>query len=149
MKTGFQEFLKWKRAFSVLLLTLVAITGAVAQSLVRGTVIDDTGLEVIGASILVKGTNQGTITDMDGKFSLSVPDANAVIVVSYIGYKTLEIKVDVTKPMSIVLKEDAEVLEEVVVVGYQEVKNIGLVFFNSDSAENLFRFANDFDSKLL
>ena len=84
MKTGFQEFLKWKRAFSVLLLTLVAITGAVAQSLVRGTVIDDTGLEVIGASILVKGTNQGTITDMEGKFSLSVPDANAVIVVSYI-----------------------------------------------------------------
>ena len=122
MKTGFQEFLKWKRAFSVLLLTLVAVTGAVAQSLVRGTVIDDTGLEVIGASILVKGTNQGTITDMEGKFSLSVPDANAVIVVSYIGYKTLEIKVDVTKPMSIVLKEDAEVLEEVVVVGYQEVK---------------------------
>ena len=122
MKTGFQEFLKWKRAFSVLLLTLVAVTGAVAQSLVRGTVIDDTGLEVIGASILVKGTNQGTITDMEGKFSLSVPDANAVIVVSYIGYQTLEIKVDVTKPMSIVLKEDAEVLEEVVVVGYQEVK---------------------------
>lgn len=122
MKTGFQEFLKWKRAFSVLLLTLVAITGALAQSLVRGTVIDDTGLEVIGASILVKGTNQGTITDMEGKFSLNVPDANAVIVVSYIGYQTLEIKVDVTKPMSIVLKEDAEVLEEVVVVGYQEVK---------------------------
>ena len=122
MKTGFQEFLKWKRAFSVLLLTLIAVTGAVAQSLVRGKVIDDTGLEVIGASILVKGTTQGTITDMDGMFSLSVPDKNAILQVSYIGYQTLEVKVDVTKPMSIVLKEDSEMLEEVVVVGYQEVK---------------------------
>lgn len=122
MKTGFQEFLKWKRAFSVLLLTLIAVTGAVAQSLVRGKVIDDTGLEVIGASILVKGTTQGTITDMDGMFSLSVPDKNAVLQVSYIGYQTLEVKVDISKPMSIVLKEDSEMLEEVVVVGYQEMK---------------------------
>ena len=122
MKTGFQDFLKWKRAFSILLLTLVAVTGAVAQSLVRGKVIDDTGLEVIGASILIKGTTQGTITDMDGMFSLSVPDKNAVLQVSYIGYQTLEVKADVTKPMSIVLKEDSEMLEEVVVVGYQEVK---------------------------
>lgn len=122
MKTGFQDFLKWKRAFSILLLTLIAVTGAVAQSLVRGKVIDDTGLEVIGASILVKGTTQGTITDMDGKFSLSVPDKNAVLQVSYIGYQALEVKVDLSKPMSIVLKEDSEMLEEVVVVGYQEVK---------------------------
>lgn len=122
MKTGFQDYLKWKRAFSVLLLTLVAVTGAVAQSLVRGKVIDDTGIEVIGASILIKGTTQGTITDMDGMFSLSVPDKNAVLVISYIGYKDMEVKVDVTKPMSIVLKEDSEMLEEVVVVGYQEVK---------------------------
>ena len=122
MKTGFQEFLKWKRAFSILLLTLVAVTGAVAQSLVRGKVLDDTGLEVIGASILVKGTTQGTITDMDGMFSLSVPDKNAILQVSYIGYQTLEVKVDLTKPMSIILKEDSEMLEEVVVVGYQEVK---------------------------
>lgn len=122
MKTGFQDYLKWKRAFSVLLLTLVAVTGAVAQSLVRGKVIDDTGIEVIGASILIKGTTQGTITDMDGMFSLSVPDKNAVLQVSYIGYQSLEIKVDLSKPMSIVLKEDSEMLEEVVVVGYQEVK---------------------------
>lgn len=114
--------MKWKSAFSILLLTLLAVTGAVAQSLVRGKVIDDTGLEVIGASILVKGTTQGTITDMDGMFSLSVPDKNAVLQVSYIGFQTLEVKVDVTKPMSIVLKEDSEMLEEVVVVGYQEVK---------------------------
>ena len=122
MKTGFQDFLKWKRAFSILLLTLIAVTGAVAQSLVRGKVLDDTGLEVIGASILVKGTSQGTITDMDGMFSLSVPDKNAILQVSYIGYQTLEVKVDLTKPMSIILKEDSEMLEEVVVVGYQEVK---------------------------
>ena len=83
----------------------------------RGTVIDQTGETVIGASIQLKGTTQGTITDIDGKFSLGVPDKKAVIIVSFIGYATKELQVDTTKPMSIVLEEDTKVLDEVVVVG--------------------------------
>ena len=105
-----------------MLFFLFSVTVAMAQVLVRGTVVDQTGESVIGASIQVKGTTQGTITDIDGKFSLGVPDKKSVIVVSFIGYATKELQVDTSKPMSIVLEEDTKVLDEVVVVGYQEVK---------------------------
>lgn len=106
----------------MMLFVLFSVTVAMAQVLVRGTVVDQTGESVIGASIQVKGTTQGTITDIDGKFSLGVPDKKSVIVVSFIGYATKELQVDTSKPMSIVLEEDTKVLDEVVVVGYQEVK---------------------------
>lgn len=105
-----------------MLFFLFSVTVAMAQVLVRGTVVDQTGESVIGASIQVKGTTQGTITDIDGKFSLGVPDKKSVIVVSFIGYATKELQVDTSKPMSIVLEEDTKVLDEVVVVGYQEVR---------------------------
>ena len=106
----------------MMLFVLFSVTVAMAQVLVRGTVVDQTGESVIGASIQVKGTTQGTITDIDGKFSLGVPDKKSVIVISFIGYATKELQVDTSKPMSIVLEEDTKVLDEVVVVGYQEVR---------------------------
>ena len=106
----------------MMLFVLFSMTVAMAQVLVKGTVIDKTGESVIGASIQVKGTTQGTITDIDGKFSLGVPDKKSVIVISFIGYATKELQVDPSKPMSIVLEEDTKVLDEVVVVGYQEVR---------------------------
>ena len=121
MQTEFRTIL-WRRGLSMMLFVLFSVTVAMAQVLVRGTVVDQTGESVIGASIQVKGTTQGTITDIDGKFSLEVPDKKSVIVVSFIGYATKELQVDTSKPMSIVLEEDAKVLDEVVVVGYQEVK---------------------------
>lgn len=121
MQTEFRTIL-WRRGLSMMLFVLFSVTVATAQLLVRGTVVDQTGESVIGASIQVKGTTQGTITDIDGKFSLGVPDKKSVIVVSFIGYATKELQVDTSKPMSIVLEEDAKVLDEVVVVGYQEVK---------------------------
>lgn len=122
MQTEFQFKLSWKRGLSVLLLTLFSFSLAVAQVLVRGTVIDQTGESVPGASIQVKGGTQGTISDLDGKFSLNVPNKKSVLVISFIGYTTQELPVDVSKPMSVVLKEDTKTLDEVVVVGYQEVK---------------------------
>lgn len=121
MQTEFRTIL-WRRGLSMMLFFLFSVTVAMAQVLVRGTVVDQTGESVIGASIQVKGTTQGTITDIDGKFSLGVPDKKSVIVVSFIGYATKELQVDTSKPMSIVLEEDTKVLDEVVVVGYQEVK---------------------------
>lgn len=125
MQTEFRTIL-WRRGLSMMLFVLFSVTVATAQLLVRGTVIDQTGETVIGASIQLKGTTQGTITDIDGKFSLGVPDKKAVIIVSFIGYATKELQVDTTKPMSIVLEEDTKVLDEVVVVGYQEVKKSDL-----------------------
>lgn len=73
MQTEFRTIL-WRRGLSMMLFVLFSVTVAMAQVLVRGTVVDQTGESVIGASIQVKGTTQGTITDIDGKFSLGVPN---------------------------------------------------------------------------
>lgn len=84
---------------------------------VKGVVKDASGEGVIGASVLEKGTTNGIITDFDGNFSLQVAP-NATLVISYIGYKTQEVPVAGKSTFKITLKEDAEALEEVVVIGY-------------------------------
>lgn len=92
---------------------------------VSGIVVDSNGDPVIGANVMVKGTNNGTITDIDGKFTLN--NANGVLVVSFIGYKTQEIQINGNeKNLNIVLREDSELLDEVVVVGYGTMKKESL-----------------------
>ena len=86
--------------------------------LVKVAVTDESGLSVIGANVFIKGTTVGTITDMEGNFSLEVPSDNDILVISYIGYVEQQIPVKNRKNWSIVLKEDAQNLDEVVVVGY-------------------------------
>lgn len=91
-----------------------------AQGLtVKGVVKDNTGMGVIGANILVKGTTNGTITDFDGNFTLEAKKGD-VIVISFIGYKTQELPAAAT--MNVTLQDDTEVLEDVVVIGYGSVK---------------------------
>lgn len=87
------------------------------KKIITGTVVDPNGEAVIGANVLVKGTTNGTITDMDGKFSLEVPEG-AMLLVSYIGYGDYETKVGNQSNLSITLKEDSKALDELVVVGY-------------------------------
>ena len=113
---------KFQRLFFVALLSVLAV-GAFAQSkTVSGTVLDKTGESVIGASVVVKGTTNGTITDFDGKFTLqNVPD-NGTIQVSFVGYKTVDIQVKGQSTVKVILEEDTETLDEVVVVGYGVVK---------------------------
>ena len=82
-------------------------------------------MPVIGANVMVKGTTNGTITDMDGKFSLDVPEG-ATLVVTYIGFANQEIKVGNQTNLSIAMKEDAEALDELVVVGYGTQKKVNL-----------------------
>lgn len=102
------------------------------KKIITGTVVDPNGEAVIGANVLVKGTTNGTITDMDGKFSLEVPEG-AMLLVSYIGYGDYETKVGNQSNLSITLKEDSQALDEVVVVGYGVAKkkdltgSVGLV----------------------
>ena len=84
---------------------------------ITGTILDATGIPVIGANVMIKGTTNGTITDMDGNFTLEV-DKDAILVVSYIGFANQEIKVGNQTNLSITMKEDAEALDELVVVGY-------------------------------
>lgn len=96
--------------------------GALAQNIqLTGTVIDATGESVIGASVLEKGTTNGVITDIDGNFSLSV-SPNATIIISYVGYTTQEIPLNGQKNLKVTLKEDTEMLDEVVVIGYGTMK---------------------------
>lgn len=95
------------------------------KKIITGTVVDPNGEAVIGANVLVKGTTNGTITDMDGKFSLEVPEG-AMLLVSYIGYGDYETKVDNQSNLSITLKEDSQALDELVVVGYGVQKKVNL-----------------------
>lgn len=92
---------------------------------ISGTVVDAMGEPVIGATVLEKGTANGTVTDLDGKFSISVAK-DAVLVVSYIGYTTQEVKTHNQKSVKIALKEDSQFLDEVVVVGYGSQKKANL-----------------------
>lgn len=88
---------------------------------ITGTVIDATGMPIIGANVMVKGTTNGTITDIDGKFTLEVPKG-AILQVSYIGYMNQEIPVGNKSVLSISLQEDTQKLDEVVVIGYGTMK---------------------------
>lgn len=93
---------------------------------VTGVVSDTNGEPIIGASVVEKGTSNGTITDLDGKFTIEV-NAGATLNISYIGYKNQEVKVDRNGlSLKLTLKEDTETLDEVVVVGYGTVRKADL-----------------------
>lgn len=113
-----------KKKFYLSLLALFASVGIIfAQTRVSGVVQDENGEPIVGASILIKGTEQGTISDADGNFSLTAP-SGARLVISYVGYKTKEVMA--TARMQIRLEVDSELLEEVVVVGYGSQKKANL-----------------------
>ena len=107
---------------------------------VTGRVVDASREPVIGASIIIEGTSLGTVTDIDGNFSLEVPDDNAMLTLSYIGYKTRTISVRGRNSLNIALQEDAQALDEVVVVGYGTQKKVNVVGsisqVNSETLEN-------------
>lgn len=113
-----------------------------------GVVKDATGETIVGASILVKGTVTGTSTDLDGNFTISGIPVGSTLVVSFIGYRTQEVKWE-GSPLTIVLKEDAQNLDEVIVVGYTtqrkesltgamtNIKNDKLKDITTPSVENM------------
>ncbi|WP_233584413.1 TonB-dependent receptor [Parabacteroides sp. AF17-3] len=92
---------------------------------ISGVVKDETGEPVIGANVVVKGTTNGTVTDMNGRYSLEVPEGG-VLQISYIGYNTQEVKVGSGDVVNVSLREDSEALDEVVVIGYGTVKKSDL-----------------------
>ena len=116
-----------KRRNKLLLLWLAGMLFSVqafAQSItINGVVKDKTGETVIGASVMVKGTTTGTITDFDGNFSLKANKGD-IIVISFIGYKTQELPAEAN--MNVVMSDDSELLDEVVVIGYGSVKKSDL-----------------------
>ena len=94
---------------------------------VKGVVTDESGMAIIGASVFEKGTQNGTITDIDGRFSLTIEDYSHTLEISYIGYATQSVQAEPGKELHIILKEDTETLDEVVVVGYQTMRKTDLV----------------------
>ena len=93
---------------------------------VIGTVLDSKGVPIIGANVVIKGTTNGTISDFDGNFSIQNVPANAVLIVSYIGYVDKEIAVGDESVIKVILSEDMQALDEVVVVGYGTMKKSDL-----------------------
>jgi TonB-linked SusC/RagA family outer membrane protein len=108
------------------LLLLCCATAAFAQTTVSGTVTDTNGEVLIGVNVQVKGTTIGNITDLDGKYTLQAPNSQSVIVFSYIGYITQEIPIGQQTTLNVKLVEDAQAIEEVVVVGYGSQKKVNM-----------------------
>ncbi len=116
------QYLFSKANIIALLLILTFGISAQSQINITGTIFDEAGETLPGVNILLKGQEKGTISDFDGKFGISVPNANAILVFSYLGYQTVEMKVDRTKPMVVKMVEETKSLSEVMVIGYQDVR---------------------------
>jgi TonB-linked SusC/RagA family outer membrane protein len=106
-----------KQFFLLTVLTLLLGASAYAQQKVKGTVSDASGSPLIGATVLVKGTSSGTITDVDGSFELNVPDLNAVLMLSFTGYQSQEVPLNGQSNIQVTMQEGLN-LNEVVVTGY-------------------------------
>lgn len=118
-KNRWKSLLKSRKILFALMAMLFSFSAFAQQLTVTGQVLDAQKESLIGVSVLEKGTSNGTITDLDGNFTLNVsPDGTLVF--SYVGYKTQELKA--SRQMQITLEEDSEVLDEVVVIGYGSVK---------------------------
>ena len=107
----------WQR-FLFLAFMVVCSTAAMAQGKVSGTVVDANGEPVIGASVMVKGTSNGTVTDLDGRFEMPNVPSGSRLEISYVGFKTQTIDVSGKSSLSVTMQEDNALLDEVVVVGY-------------------------------
>src|SRR5690554_3917755 len=122
MKKNQVNLINWYRcqlykSLSVVFLMLIPILGF-AQTRITGKVRDVNGDALIGVTVIVSNVRQGTITDVNGGFQLTVSDRNAIIEFSYVGYQTVDVPLDGRTYLEVTLEEDSELLEEVVVVGY-------------------------------
>ena len=112
-------------AFEPLTRDVVAMSQQQYQ--VTGIVTDEQGEPIIGANIVEKGSTNGTVTDLDGRFTLAIHNPQTLLVVSYIGYNAQEISATAGSSLQIKLKEDSQSLDEVVVVGYQTLRKTDVV----------------------
>ena len=106
-----------KRTLGMVILFLMLSVQGVWAQVVKGTVNDETGEPVIGASVKVVGSKTGSVTDLNGKFTVNVP-SNGQLEISYVGYLTQRVQINGRSDITVVLKEDAQSLEDVVVIGY-------------------------------
>ena len=138
-----------KRRLVASLLSLMMPLSLLAQNIqVQGIVKDQTGETVIGATVMQKGTSNGTITDYDGKFTLNVP-SKAILVFSYIGFATQEVAVNGRTNLLVTLKDDQQVLNEVVVIGYGTMDKKELTSAISHISEKDFLTVSSMDPSMM
>ena len=127
-----------KKLFFFVLTLVLSSAFVYAQRTVSGTIVDNNGMPLAGASVVIKGTATGTSSDFDGNFSLNVQSDADVLVVSYIGYKTAEITVGTQNTINVTLSEDAESLNEVVisVLGFKENRDAVASTYSVISADD-------------
>ena len=122
MNESMRNFDFMKRSLGmVMLFLMISVSGAFAQGTVKGTVNDEAGEPIIGASVKVVGSNTGAATDLNGQFSV-VAAQNGQLEISYVGYQTQKVRIGGRSNITVVLKEDAQMLNDVVVVGYGTMK---------------------------
>jgi TonB-dependent starch-binding outer membrane protein SusC len=103
----------------LLLLSFIFMSAIYAQEkTVNGNIADKAGIPLPGVNVIIKGTTNGTVTDLNGNYSIKVPDNNTVLLITYVGYIKQEIKVGEQSTIKIVLEEEVKELNEVVVIGY-------------------------------
>jgi len=110
-----------KNAFLIISLILLAVSGTSARTL-TGTVLDSNHNPLPGVNVVLKGTSTGTITDINGAFTIAVPDDKAILVFTFIGFRNKEVKITGTSPLTVIMEEDMTKMEEVMVVGYEAQK---------------------------
>ena len=125
----------------LLILLFLASTSVFAQRIaITGTVTDEKGSPLPGATVQVKGTNQGVLTDLNGKYSIDVAGTNVTLTFSFVGYTPKEIAVQNQTSVNVMLSEEVRGLDEVVVVGYGTQKKLNLTaavgLVTSEALEN-------------
>ena len=108
------KLIRMKKTLLIFGMLLLMCGTAIAQRTITGTITDSKGETIIGASVLVKGTSLGTITDVDGKFSLNVPNGDRVLSISYTGFSAKEVPVGASNIVDVVLSEGLDLSEVVV-----------------------------------
>src|SRR5690606_38462111 len=134
-KRSFRRSVKSALAVSVLIVMSLMLANAVnahaietplQQRQVTGIVTDDSNSPLPGVNVVIKGSTTGTVTDMNGEYTIAVPDGNTVLVFSFIGYMTQEVPVGMQSNVNVQLATDVQTLSEVVVVGYGTQKKSDL-----------------------
>ncbi|NNE16296.1 MAG: TonB-dependent receptor [Saprospiraceae bacterium] len=129
-----------KKIFALLVFSVVTFMSVSAQRTITGTLLDEEGLGLIGANVLVKGTTIGTISDFDGSYSLEVPSGSETLVFSYTGYNSVEETIGDRNVINLTMTQNTKLLDEVVIVGYTEGSRLGavssLASISSDAVEN-------------
>ncbi len=108
-----------KKAILIICMTLLMVSGASAR-VITGTVTDESNNPLPGVNILLKGTQTGTVTDINGAFSITVPESGATLVFSYIGYKSQEVKITSSNTLTVMMEPELTTLDECVVIGYAQ-----------------------------